>query len=286
LAAGLAAACSFSVYGIQHKAAQTLADDQVVQIAAGAPTKGECVNASVSTACVSVPMVFTEKSADGQKHSVPVDMPVSPSVLVAVKQRFPKDAPVVLRNLKDALHKGLKAHDPVIKQACANTIPSVAPHVHYSVLPDITMPADVETKVAQVAEKNYELTQRDVVVTSGTRTPEAQAEAMRTKLALGDNVEGLYRNKKAVDQVLHAYRAARHEGKDDEETTDAMAGTIQQEMSQGVYISNHLHDNAVDLRISDLNGWQKRVLKESAESVPGVTVHQESIPPHYHLDVF
>jgi len=232
-----------------------------------------------------VPLEVTQADEQGVKRTVPLQVSVTKDVAKQVRQEFPDASAVVFRNLAEALRRGLGQDDPKVQQACAAALPSVESNVHYRVLPDVRMPAQIEAKVAQLADKAFEVAQKDVVVTSGTRTPESQASAIQEKIALGDNVQGLYKDKQAVGAILHAYREAKHEGKDAEEATGAMADVIQRQVEDGVYISNHLRDNAVDLRISDLNGWQKRMLRKAAESVPGVSVHEESIPPHFHLDI-
>lgn len=156
----------------------------------------------------------------------------------------------------------------------------------YIVRPGVELPEKVEKTVAEIAEKAQERIGRPIVVTSASRSPQSQAAAMRTKLELGDNVMGLYRDKKAAGQIVKAYRKAKKSGANQAQVTDKMANVIANQVSNGVYLSRHLHEGAVDLRTVDLSATERKQLLAVVKEIPSVTkVILESTPPHLHIEI-
>jgi hypothetical protein len=148
------------------------------------------------------------------------------------------------------------------------------------------MPVKIEKTVAQFAKQAAARIQRPIVVTSAARTPQSQAEALRTKIAMGDNIMKLYRDKQSAYAVLLAYKQAKHAGASKAQVVEQMAEVIESQVDQGVFLSNHLREGAVDIRTRDLTNWQRKQLIAAAEEVPGV--HKtilESIPPHLHIEI-
>jgi hypothetical protein len=86
-------------------------------------------------------------------------------------------------------------------------------------------------------------TGKQIHVTSGVRTPEAQARAMWTKLVAKEDLTILYRNKTAVNEVIAA-------AKDQPEVVaiPAMVAVLTAQMGRGVYLSGHMRANSIDVR--------------------------------------
>src|SRR5690606_24467679 len=84
---------------------------------------------------------------------------------------------------------------------------------HYSAKDDVEISKEVTDKVSKIANEYHEKTGRDIVVTSGTRTPQEQAEAMYNKLAGGDDIMSLYKNQNAAAQVRDVYTRGVTDGK-------------------------------------------------------------------------
>lgn len=255
---------------------------EVVGVEVGKPQLDTC---EADSPCVALPLAMKAVGPDGSQQTVVQPYPVTPHLLDDVRRDLGQTADGLVRHVVDALRQGRSNPDPSVKTPCAEALPVVGSALHYKVEPGVQMPLHVETKVAEIANGAFNLDGHPLVVTSGTRTPEAQAEAMLTKVALGENILRLYRDKTSVSSALHAYRQARHEGLPFAGGVSAMAGVIQAQMDKGVFISNHLHAGAVDIRIRDLSPHEKMDLYAVAQQTPGVRIHPEDVPPHLHMDI-
>lgn len=148
---------------------------------------------------------------------------------------------------------------------------------HYTVLPNILMTKDLQKKLEKVAKSYFEQKNAKLVVTSGYRPPERQAPAMYDKIINEGEaaVRKLYVNKVAIDEILAAYRANKSSR---ERAVAAMAETIRNQMKRGVFISNHLLSNALDIRLTA----NAKALKEAVKKVGGRVVLEAN---HYHLEL-
>lgn len=147
-------------------------------------------------------------------------------------------------------------------------------------LPNIRIPAPVAAQILAIADRYHQETGLTLVVTSGERTATSQADAIITKLRLGDNVRTLYaRSAEAINQVLTAITTAEERGED---RAAAAARQIQAQMDRRVYLSNHLSGYAVDVRILDLTREQRdAILRAARES--GARAQEETRPAHIHI---
>jgi hypothetical protein len=110
-------------------------------------------------------------------------------------------------------------------------------------------------------------------VTSGTRTPEAQARALVEKRRLGEDLRRLYRsNADIADALMRAPN-----------TTSAMASVIQRYMSRGRYLSRHMRGDAVDLRSKILTPTQRNTVMDAARRLGAKAIY-ETTPPHIHIE--
>ena len=64
-----------------------------------------------------------------------------------------------------------------------------------------------------------------------------------------------------------------------------MTGTIDTQIDNGTYISNHLRDGAVDVRSNDMTPEQKQAFIDAVTEATGKPPLVEGIPPHFHVDL-
>jgi hypothetical protein len=151
------------------------------------------------------------------------------------------------------------------------------------VLPDVTLSGEAAAKVEALDRAFYKKTAAHLVVTSGTRGAIHQAKAMYKMIRLGADVLELYKNKGAVREIKQACdRAA---GKPPEDVIAAMHAIIQAQLDRGVFVSAHLRAGAVDIRNRTMSQAERRAFVKAVEEVGGVTLLEESRPPHYHLQI-
>jgi hypothetical protein len=112
-------------------------------------------------------------------------------------------------------------------------------------------------------------------VNSGTRTPEQQAAALKTKRDMGDNLYKLYR----ADYIVKELMAAPN-------TVAGMAPIIRKWANKGVYMSRHMRGDALDFSIWRGGKLTKRQIDTvmAAAKRLGAKAIYESKPPHIHVE--
>lgn len=148
---------------------------------------------------------------------------------------------------------------------------------NYTVLSGILMTKSLQKKLEKVANLYFEAKKTKLVVTSGYRPPERQAPAMYDKIVNeGEGaVRRLYKNKAAIDEILASYRANKSSR---DKAIAAITETINKQMKRGVFISNHLLSNALDIRkTANADALSKAVIKTG-----GRVVIESN---HYHLEL-
>jgi hypothetical protein len=153
----------------------------------------------------------------------------------------------------------------------------------FATLPDVSLAPRVADKLARIADHYHRRTGKTLVVTSGTRDPESQAEAIYDKLTGGDDIIRLYRNKSAALEVKAAFEKNRARGK--AVTIAAMEATLKKQIARGVFISSHLRAGAADIRSTDMTPIERRTFVDGALSTKGISVMYEAIPPHFHVQL-
>lgn len=149
----------------------------------------------------------------------------------------------------------------------------------------ISLTSDVENKVGEISDCYFTKTQKPLVVTSGTRGSTSQAQAMFDKLELGDNLS-VYKNKVARDEIVEAYNDGVAAGEEDSEIVADMTDVIDDQISQGVYISRHLISGAVDFSQKGMTATDKAAFENCAKSTKGVgNVIDEDKPVHFHIEI-
>ncbi len=154
-----------------------------------------------------------------------------------------------------------------------------APH-HYTLRAGVVLSDRAREVLDSIGDEYFRRTGREFVVTSGTRTPRAQARAMYYKLANGDDLSE-YANRGAAAEIRGAYDEARRAGRTADQAIAAMERVIQAQVERGTYISRHLRGNGADI---SLNGLDQRAFRASVTaSNTGSSLLYEGVPPHFHL---
>lgn len=152
---------------------------------------------------------------------------------------------------------------------------------NYKIESGVELSLDVKKKVKKIADAYFALAKKEIVVTSGTRTSQSQAEAMFTKLAGGDNL-AVYSNQDAAQKIKKIYDEGAKNKKNKAAVIDEMKTEIDGQIKKSVYISLHLKKGAIDVRSRDMSNAEKEHFKAAAKDV-AVTVILETTPPHFHL---
>jgi hypothetical protein len=155
----------------------------------------------------------------------------------------------------------------------------------WSALPDVTLPDPVADKVDAIDERYFRRTGKHVTITSGTRDAVRQAKAMYKLLRLGGDPIRLYRNKEAAQEIKQAYERARASAKAPDDVVSAMHEVLRAQIARGVYISAHLRAGAVDVRNRDMGASDKKAFVAAVNEAKGVTLLEETAPPHFHLQI-
>jgi len=156
---------------------------------------------------------------------------------------------------------------------------------HFQSLPDVTLSSKVEEKLNAIAKTYEKRTGRTFVVTSGTRDADSQAEAVYDKLAEGDDILKLYRDKAAAHELKRIYESLRAANKPRNVIIAVMGGAIRGQMKRGIFISAHLKAGAADVRNSTMSQAERRAFLDATRGVGGMRLIEESVPPHFHLQL-
>jgi peptidoglycan hydrolase-like protein with peptidoglycan-binding domain len=149
---------------------------------------------------------------------------------------------------------------------------------HFTVASGILMTADLQEKVANLANHYFAITGNGLIVTSGYRPPDRQSKAMYDKLVNeGEtSVRNLYKNKVLIDEILNVYRS--NKGNPPVAVAEIQK-TIEGQMKRGKFISNHLLSNAIDVRKPTTN---LASLRTAVSQVGGRVVVEGN---HYHIEL-
>ena len=154
---------------------------------------------------------------------------------------------------------------------------------NFSLESGVSISVDVTKKVKKIADAYYLLTKKKIVVTSGIRSAQSQAEAMYAKLIGGDSLS-IYVNQTAAKEIKEIYERGVKEKKEKEALVKEMKEEIDKQIGKGVYLSKHLKKGAVDVRSRDMTSSEKEAFKKAAKDVAD-SVLLETIPPHFHLQL-
>lgn len=150
----------------------------------------------------------------------------------------------------------------------------------YAVAANILITERLRTKIERLAENYFLLTGEKLIVTSGYRPPARQALAMYNKIVFeGEKkTRDLYADKAAIDEILAAFRLNKGVPAIAVET---MTVVIESQMARKppVFISNHLVDNAVDVRKA---ATKLDFLKQATAKTGGRVVEEID---HFHVEL-
>ena len=179
--------------------------------------------------------------------------------------------------------KRVAARVVVLNALLSVALPGTAEEPPYTCEPNVVLGRAMAPVLERIAADFHRRTGRRLHVTSGTRTPEEQAEAMFDKLARGERLTSLYRDVDAASEIQAAYRRHRRDGR--AVAVREMARVIRAQVGRGCLISRHLDANAVDVRSRNLSRREQAVLREVVRSAGNVELLQEGVPPHFHLQL-
>jgi|GEM_PF-1730525 len=237
--------------------------------------------------CIEAFVVILYPDKAGKLWSVSTSYKLDGLTIPGVQRDFGSAAPVALRQLEGALAAASTDPDPKIRERAKGLAAQIGATRLYDVESDATVPFAVERLVDRIARSHYASTHHRLTVTSGSRGPDKQARAMFDKLELGDNILALYRDQEAARQIKAAYDAGKKEGGSADKIIEAMTTVIRAQVATGVYISKHLKDGAVDIRITDMGPDEAADFrKQVSESDDIIEVGlEETKPPHFHLEL-
>jgi hypothetical protein len=152
-------------------------------------------------------------------------------------------------------------------------------------LRDVTLSPKVEDKLSAIGDKYQRRTGKTFIVTSGIRDPDSQGELIFRKLALGEDLLKLYKDKSAVLELKQVFDDGRRSKRARAVIVAQLATMIRAQMKRGIYISAHLKAGAADIRSTSMTPTDKRAFIDAARDVGGFDIMLESTPPHFHLQL-
>ena len=136
----------------------------------------------------------------------------------------------------------------------------------YTIKPGVTMTPYLESATRQLAE----LLPFDIVVTSGDRSARQQAQAMFTKIELGDDLIAVYADDSFAQGVIDAYPNLNQATQFVQGYFNAGGG------------SSHGRGLGLDIRTKDQSESNITQMMEAAQLL-GFRPFREYSPPHLHL---
>jgi hypothetical protein len=232
--------------------------------------------------CIKVRVTADSESGTQARFELAGDTLLPVRVADALGPRAAEGYYAIVEAIGVGLRRGRKAWRAPLKRALDSLEAAGVVRCHER-LPEVQLEPEIERRLAAIAGRYFRATGRRLVVTSGTRGPESQAEAMYIKLRLGVNLLRQYRDRASVLEIRDAWRQTKRAGGGREECIAAMATAIARQMSEERYISRHLRSGAVDVRSRNMTRKDKAALLRSAREEPGVRIMEEGRPPHFHL---
>src|SRR5690606_21888510 len=154
---------------------------------------------------------------------------------------------------------------------------------HYRLEEGVRLGREMRPVIARIAAEFHRRTGRGIVITSGTRSPREQADAMYDKLRLGQRLTSLYLDYGAASEIQTAYHDHRRRGR--ARAVSAMARVIEGQIARGCFISRHLRSSAADVRSRDMTRRQRRIFEQVVARERRVSMLEEGTPPHFHLQL-
>ena len=128
-----------------------------------------------------------------------------------------------------------------------------------------------------------------IYITSGVRTPEAQARALVTKRNINKCNSAIVGKPSAGDPCwpiykLYAQKQLILEGLQVNNDVSSMAAVFSRQVASGKFLSGHMTGLGIDMRTTNLTELQRAMLMKACESLGAKTVY-ETDPKHLHLGI-
>ena len=128
-----------------------------------------------------------------------------------------------------------------------------------------------------------------IYITSGVRTPEAQARALVTKRNINKCNSAIVGKPSAGDPCwpiykLYAQKQLILEGLQVNNDVSSMAAVFSRQVANGKFLSGHMTGLGIDMRTTNLTELQRAMLMKACESLGAKTVY-ETDPKHLHLGI-
>ncbi|MBS63996.1 MAG: hypothetical protein CMN27_13760 [Salinisphaera sp.] len=123
---------------------------------------------------------------------------------------------------------------------------------------------------------------KPVVVTSGARSAQSQAQAMYDRFKRGGSYHA-FRQRRAAMKIHEAFVAGRKQRQSERETVRAMADVIEKQLRSRVYVSRQLHPTALELRTRGCTSSEREALIKACRANRARVVVEERHPPHLHI---
>lgn len=156
--------------------------------------------------------------------------------------------------------------------------------LRYTTAGAVSLAPEVARRIAEVADTFHRQTNKQLVLTSGTRDAARQADAMVEAMRLGADVVRLYRDKGAAREIREAFDGARAERLAPRDVVARVEATIRDQIARGTYVSAHLRAGAVDVRSRGMTAVERATFVAAARAC-GFSVLEETAPPHFHLQL-
>jgi len=236
--------------------------------------------------CLNIDYAVVHRRADGTTDHDTATYPLDPLFVERVAADFGGFAPVALREADTALETMGLLEDDELRPVVERCRKEIQRTLHYRVQPHVRLTLPVEHRVSQLADHFFAKARRELVITSGTRSPEEQATAMYLKLILRSDLRRLYRKWEAAQEIKRAYSAGWTKRLRRPQIIAAMADVIRAQMKEGIYVSPHLKAGAVDIRSRSWRAGTKAAFQRAAASFSGLRLlREEKTPPHFHLEI-
>lgn len=206
-------------------------------------------------------------------------------LLKSLEKEYGKSARRAYRSIAYSVRKALQSKDDQLSKAASKALGDLREAGlarTYKVNRDVELDKRSEKVVARIADRFWAETGKMLVVTSGTRGPERQAAALYDKRTAGGRIVGLYRDRKAAQDIEDAYQKGVRRGEQRKQVIARMARVLSRQVAGGTYISAHMRSNAVDVRSRTMTGSDKVAFRRACRA-ESVKVLQEARPPHFHL---
>jgi hypothetical protein len=218
---------------------------------------------------------LTRDSSNG----IPVWIPIIAIRRTSAVTEDKKEGPRKAKSKTTTMGKESEVPDDLEKDQRNSVRPPVARAVplNGTIGAGVTIQTKMEPLLHSLTENYFEVSGGMLHITSGYRSPAAQARAMyHNILAYGRaHVLETYGGRAAAVEIIGAYR--KNPGKESE-AIEAMTKVILEQVSRGIYISRHMLGRAFDIRLGTANA---PILREVVRNLGGRLAVEAD---HYHAE--